>query len=144
MVKQSAIVVYLYFSKTFDKADQDILMSKMLHKYIRCVILSWFKSYLRNGKQYISVNNCSFSMSNGTLYVPQGSVFGTVLFLFYINDKYRSSYQMSFVHFSNDTIVCASDSDINNVPATVNRELVGVDNLLRPTDLISMVAILNI
>ena len=35
---------------------------------------------------------------------------------------------MRFVHFADDTTVFASDSDITNVHATVNRELVGVDN----------------
>ena len=35
---------------------------------------------------------------------------------------------MSFVHFANDTTVFASDSDNDNVHATVNSELVGVDN----------------
>ena len=36
-----------------------------------------------------------------------------------------------FIHFADDTTVCASDSDINNVHATVYRELVGVDNWLK-------------
>ena len=35
---------------------------------------------------------------------------------------------MRFVHFAEDAAVFASDSDINNVHATVNRELVGVNN----------------
>ena len=38
---------------------------------------------------------------------------------------------MRFVHFADDTTVFASDSDINNVHATVNRELIGVDNWLK-------------
>ena len=38
---------------------------------------------------------------------------------------------MRFVHFVDDTTVFASDSDINNVHASVNRELVGVDNWLK-------------
>ena len=33
---------------------------------------------------------------------------------------------MRFVHFPDDTTAFASDSDINNVHATVTRELVGV------------------
>ena len=54
-----------------------------------------------------------------------------VLFLLYVNDMHRSSNQMRFVHFTDDTTVFASGSDINNCHATVNRELVGVDNWLK-------------
>ena len=35
---------------------------------------------------------------------------------------------MRFVHFADDATAFASNSDISNVHATVNRELVGVDN----------------
>ena len=56
---------------------------------------------------------------------------GPVLFLLYINDMHRSSDQLRFVHFGDDTTVFASDSDINGVHASVNRELVGVDNWLK-------------
>ena len=38
---------------------------------------------------------------------------------------------MHIVHFADDTTVFTSDSDIGNVHATVNRELVGVDNWLK-------------
>ena len=64
-------------------------------------------------------------------YIRQGSVLGPVFFPLYINDMYRSSNQRHFVHFADNTTVFASDSDINNVHATVNRELVGVDNWLK-------------
>ena len=63
--------------------------------------------------------------------VLQGSMLGSVHFLLYINDMNISSNQIRFVHFVDYTTVFASNSDINNVHATVNRELVGVDNWLK-------------
>ena len=44
---------------------------------------------------------------------------------------HRSSDQLRSVHFADDTTVFVSDSDINNIHASVNRELVGVDNWLK-------------
>ena len=106
-------------------------MSKLLHNGVRCVMLEWFESYLSNMKQYVSIKNGSSSMSNIIFGVPQGQVMGPVLFLLYINDIHRSSNQIRFIHFGDDTTVFASDFDINNVHAIVNRELVGVDNWLK-------------
>ena len=90
-------------------------------------------TYLSNRKQYVSVKNSSSSMSNITLGVLQGSVLGLVLLVLYINDMHRSPNPMHFIHFADDTTNFASDSDINSVYATVNRnrELVEVGNLLK-------------
>ena len=95
-----------------------------------------FKAYLCNRKKYVSVKNSSSSKSNITLGVLQGSVLGPVLFLLSINDMHRSSDQLRFVHFADDTTVFASNSDINNVHASLNRELVGVDNWFRKDGLV--------
>ena len=73
-------------------------------------------------------------MSNITLDVPQGSVWGPVLFILRINNMYRSSDQLRFVHFADDTTVFASDSDINNVHVSVIRELEKLITGSRPTN----------
>ena len=90
-----------------------------------------------NRKQYESIKTCSSPLSNIALCIPQGSVLGPVVFLLYINDMHRSPNQMRFVHFADDTTVSASGSDINNVHAIVNRELVAVDHWLK-TDRFSL------
>ena len=66
--KQSTLAVYLDFLNAFDTVNYDILMSKLLHNGIRGVMQRWFKSYLSNRKQYVSVKHCSSSMSYITLY----------------------------------------------------------------------------
>ena len=43
-------------------------------------------SYLDNRKQYVSFNNINFFTENIECGVSQGSYFGTLLFLIYIND----------------------------------------------------------
>ena len=106
-------------------------MSKLVHNGIRGVMQRWFESYLSNRKQYVSIKNCSSSMLNITFGVPQGAVMGPALFLLYITDMYRSSNQMHFFHFADSATVFAFDSDIDNVYATVKRELLGVDNWLK-------------
>ena len=88
---------------------------------------SWFKSSLSNMKQHVPNKYDSSYLSNITLGVSQGLVLSPVPFLLHIN----GSNQMRFVHFADDTTVFTSDSDINNVHDTVNRELVGVDNWLK-------------
>ena len=45
---------------------------------------------------------------------------------------------MRFVHFADDTTVFASNSDIKNIHATVNRELVRVDNWLKAQQTFSL------
>ena len=48
--KLTTVAVYLDFSKAFDTVNHEILMSKLHHNGIRCVMLSWFKPYLSNRK----------------------------------------------------------------------------------------------
>ena len=105
-------------------------MSTLLHNGVRGVMQHWFESYLSNRKQYVSMKNCSSSTSYITLGVPQVSVLGPVLF-FCISMTGIDTHIRCVLFFADDTTVFASDSDINNIHATVNRNLVSVDNRLK-------------
>ena len=62
--KQNTIAVYLDFSKAFDTVNHNILISKLLHNGIRGVMQHWFKSYLSNRKQYVSIKNYNSSVKH--------------------------------------------------------------------------------
>ena len=63
----------------------------------------WFKSYLCNRRQCVSVNGCLSSFLPVLSGVPQGSVVGPLLFLIYINDLPDAiSYAHPFM-FADDT-----------------------------------------
>ena len=48
--------VFVELSKAFDTLNQEILLSKFNHYEIRGVSNDWFKSYLSNSSQYVSIN----------------------------------------------------------------------------------------
>ena len=86
--KLSTVGVYLALSKAFDTINHDILLSKLKFYgiHVRGITLNWFKSYLQNGKQYVSYagrQSCSLNIKCG---VPQGSSLGPLLFIIYTND----------------------------------------------------------
>ena len=78
--------VFVDLQKTFDTVDHQILLAKLNHYGIRGVSNDWFKSYLSNQNQYVSINGFDYGLTNINCGIPHGSVLGPLLFLLYIND----------------------------------------------------------
>ena len=49
-------------------------------------VLKWLQSYLNNRKQGVIINGVTSSWCNIKSGVPQGSIFGPLLFILYVND----------------------------------------------------------
>ena len=70
---------------------------------IRGVINSWLQSHLSNRTQTTEIDNHLSDKEVTLCGVPQGSVLGTLYFLLYINDIFKSYKELSFHLFADDT-----------------------------------------
>ena len=103
--------VFVDMQKAFDTVDHQILLAKLNHYGICGVSNDWFKSYLSDRNQYVSINGYESGLAAINCGVPQGSVLGPLLFLLYINDLNQATKFCKVHHFANDAnLLCLSNS----------------------------------
>ena len=111
------------FKKAFDTVDHLILLKKLDHYGIRGTPNNWFRSYLSDRKQYVSVSGTNSSFKSINHGVPQGSVLGPLLFLIYINDLPNALVYSDAFIFADDTALLYSDKNLKRIRKKINIDL---------------------
>ena len=89
-------MIYLDFSKAFDKVDHGILLHKLRDLGIRDRLGLWFFHFLNNRQHYVRMPD-GISQPHPVLSgVPQGTVLGPLLFLIMISGIDKGSKLVSF------------------------------------------------
>ena len=122
--------IFVDLQKTFDTADHKILLHKLEYYGIRGVCNNWFKSFLSNRKQFVSVNGYNSDLIPVDSGVPEGFVLGQVLFLIYMNNLYKTIQYCKVHHFANDTNLFHTSKSVKNLNRLVNRDMKHLDNWL--------------
>ena len=115
--------VFVDLQKTFDIVDNKILLAKLNRYGIRGVSSYWFKSYLSNRNQYVSINGYESGLAALNCGVPQGSVLRPLLFLLYINDLNQAIKFCEVYHFADDTNLLCQSNSIKKLNKLVNADL---------------------
>ena len=90
---------------------------------IKCINLAWFRSYLTNRIQCISITHDLETDTKNICYgVPQGSILGPLLFLLYVNDLQNSS-ALDPIMFADDTNLFYEHKDLKTLFSLVKQEL---------------------
>ena len=95
-------VIYLDISKAFDSVSHSILLIKLWSMGITGTLWCWFKNYLTNRYQRVSINNCYSDLLPVVSGVPQGSILGPLLFLVYINNMSSYIHESRLLKFADD------------------------------------------
>ena len=119
-------VVLVDFKKAFDLVDHDILLTKLEIYGIRNEPLSWFKSYLSQRQQQVSINNTKSSFRPVSCGVPQGSILEPLLFLLFIDDLPLYTSNVSTDMYADDTTLY----DVQSSQEVIERNLQIVLNKL--------------
>ena len=91
------------FSKAFDKVSHSLLTHKLQHYGITGKTNNWIKSFLSERTQRVLIEGETSDSIDVESGVPQGSVLGPSLFLFYINDM-PENIKSTVRLFADDTI----------------------------------------
>ena len=116
--------------KAFDTLDHQILLAKLNHYGICGVLNDWFKSYLSNRSQYVSINGNDSGLAAINCGVPQGLVLGPLLFLLYIKDLNQAIQLCKVHHFADDTNLLCLGNSIKKMNKLVNADLKRLVNWL--------------
>lgn len=103
---KKCVGIFMDLSKAFDMVDHQLLLDKLYRYGLRGKIHNWIQSYLSDRSQLVEfdgVRSATLTLSKG---VPQGSVLGPLLFLFFINEIPEISKNFTIMFADDISLLC--------------------------------------
>ena len=114
---------FLDISKAFDKVWHELLIYKLKSFVVENKLLNLIQNYLTNRQQRVLLKGRTSKWTNILSEVLQGSLFGLLVFLIYINDLPDGSKSICKI-FADDASLFSKINDIDTSNIVINNDLV--------------------
>lgn len=135
---KNTCLVLLDFSKAFDTLDHAILYKKLEFFGLGGNSLEFFRNYLSNRRQRITINSQPSNYVITNRGVPQGSILGPLLFTIYTADFYEYLSNCSIHQYADDTQVYFSFTfdNLHNALNRINFDLHTISRISKAHNLV--------
>ena len=107
--------VLMDLSKSFDTSNYDLLIVKLSAQSFNNESVKLIQSYLTNRWQRTKINKGFGKWTELLQGIPQGSIFGPLLFDIYLNDLFFLVDYMKVCSTADDTTFLACDKDLGSL-----------------------------
>lgn len=130
--KSKVVGLFMDLSKAFDSISHDLLLLKLSKIGIQNNALNWLKSYILDRKQFVELiycsnknykipyNSCVRDVKYG---VPQGSILGPLLFIFYLRNFPKLSILSKLCLYADDTNLKITAETYNELEIKANSDM---------------------
>ena len=118
---ESVCALFMDLSKAFDTINHDLLLAKLKAYGFSREALTLMRSYLKNRKQKVVINNSASTTQTVIAGVPQGSIDGPLLFNLFINDLVLFIEYTALGNYADDNNLSITGTNIENKKTTAHR-----------------------
>ena len=126
-------------SKAFDTVPHDLLLKRLVEHSLPLGFVFWFRSYLTNRQQFVSVNGKNSTCLPVLSGVPQGAILSPSIFCLYIAPltvlhsrnvlyKFADDMALTIIHLTAEDDAANSAQEIDNISCWCSTNRIKLNN----------------